>query len=134
VKIAALRCFFFLKGTAFRCFILEPVSDVPLVRLWGSIGTRILIWDGSWLHKPTEAINNKPFKEFSYARGQTNRTIRARFICWFAGFENLTLLHFSLSFISQKSICYLNLNSPSFIMIPSLPDILRRISRSTSFC
>ena len=43
VKIAALRCFF-LEGTAFRCFILEPVLDVPLVRLWGSIGTRISIW------------------------------------------------------------------------------------------
>ena len=37
--------FFVLKGTAFRCFILEPVPDVPLVRLWGSIGTRIPIWD-----------------------------------------------------------------------------------------
>ena len=36
--------FFVLKGTAFRCFILEPVPDVPLVRLWGSIGTRIPIW------------------------------------------------------------------------------------------
>jgi hypothetical protein len=44
-KIAALRCFFVLKGTAFRCFILEAVPDVPLVRLWGSIGTRIPIWD-----------------------------------------------------------------------------------------
>ncbi len=37
--------FFVLKGTAFRCFILEPVPDVPFVRLWGSIGTRIPIWD-----------------------------------------------------------------------------------------
>ena len=36
--------FFVSKGTAFRCFILEPVPDVPLVRLWGSIGTRIPIW------------------------------------------------------------------------------------------
>ncbi len=36
--------FFVLKGTAFRCFILEPVPDVPLVRLWGSIRTRIPIW------------------------------------------------------------------------------------------
>jgi hypothetical protein len=37
--------FFVLKGTDFRCYILEPVPDVPLVRLWGSIGTRIPIWD-----------------------------------------------------------------------------------------
>jgi hypothetical protein len=37
--------FFVLKETAFRCFILEPVPDVPLVRLWGSIGTRIPIWE-----------------------------------------------------------------------------------------
>ncbi len=36
--------FFVLKGTAFRWYILEPVPDVPLVRLWGSIGTRIPIW------------------------------------------------------------------------------------------
>ena len=43
-KIAALRCFFVLKGTAFRCFILKPVPDDPLVRLWGSIGTKISIW------------------------------------------------------------------------------------------
>ena len=35
---------FFLEGTVFRCFILEPVPDVPLVRLWGSIGTRMFIW------------------------------------------------------------------------------------------
>ena len=46
VKIAALRRFFVLKGTAFRCYILESVPDVPLVRLWGSIGTRIPIWEG----------------------------------------------------------------------------------------
>jgi hypothetical protein len=40
---------FVLKGTAFRCFILDPVPDVPLVRLWGSIGTRIPIWEISKL-------------------------------------------------------------------------------------
>ena len=42
--------FFVLKGTAFRCFILEPVPDVPLVRLWGSIGTRIPIWDAAFTY------------------------------------------------------------------------------------
>ena len=36
--------FFDLEGAAFRWFILEPVSDVPLVRHWGSIGTKIPIW------------------------------------------------------------------------------------------
>jgi len=35
---------FVLEGTAFRCFILEPVSVVPLVRLWGSIRTNIPNW------------------------------------------------------------------------------------------
>jgi hypothetical protein len=44
-KLPRFGAFFVLKGTAFRCFILEPVPDVPLVRLWGSIGTRIPIWD-----------------------------------------------------------------------------------------
>ncbi len=38
--------FFVLEGTAFRCLILESVPDVPLVRFWGSIGTRIPIWKG----------------------------------------------------------------------------------------
>ncbi len=44
-KLPRFGAFFVLKGTAFRCFILEPVPDVPLVRLWGSIGTRIPIWE-----------------------------------------------------------------------------------------
>ena len=43
-KLPRFGAFFVLKETAFRCFILEPVPDVPLVRLWGSIGTRIPIW------------------------------------------------------------------------------------------
>ena len=41
-KLQRFGAFFVLEGTAFRCFILVPV---PLVRLWGSIGTRIPIWD-----------------------------------------------------------------------------------------
>ena len=44
-KLPRFGAFFVLKGTAFRCFILEPLPDVPLVRLWGSIGTRIPIWE-----------------------------------------------------------------------------------------
>ena len=43
-KLPRFGVFFVLKGTTFRCYILEPVPDVPLVRLWGSIGTRIPIW------------------------------------------------------------------------------------------
>ncbi len=52
--------FFVLKGTAFRCFILEPVPDVPLLRLWGSIGTRIPIWEGYKTYKLTaeKALDN----------------------------------------------------------------------------
>ena len=44
VKIAALRCFLVLEGTVFRCYIFEAVPDVPLVRLWGLIGTKVPIW------------------------------------------------------------------------------------------
>ena len=36
--------FFVFEKTALRCYILEPVPDVPVVRLWGLIGTRIPIW------------------------------------------------------------------------------------------
>jgi hypothetical protein len=35
---------FVLEETAFKFFMFEPVPDVPWVRLWGSIGTRIPIW------------------------------------------------------------------------------------------
>ena len=36
VKIATLRGLFVLEGTAFRCFILEPVSDVPGLYVFGA--------------------------------------------------------------------------------------------------
>ena len=67
VKIAALRRFFFvLKGTTFRCYILEPVPDVPLVRLWGSIGTRIPIWAWSAKAELFPILGNTPFRPEKY--------------------------------------------------------------------
>jgi hypothetical protein len=56
--------FFVLKGTAFRCFILEPVPDVPLVRLWGSIGTRIPIWEKSKTHRRKIFIRSRATRDW----------------------------------------------------------------------
>jgi hypothetical protein len=60
-KLPRFGAFFVLIGTAFRCFILEPVPDVPLVRLWGSIGTRIPIWD-PFQELRVSCVSRRPYK------------------------------------------------------------------------